>query len=216
MHHYESTPDGARLSRSENFVPYHTDMKATVTSGKVLAVVSELMEESAVLYKEKINYKYPGWRRLCRPSGRARLRIYRLPYHVSDLSRSSHNKKRMPLFFTGSGIRKDLSRWTKRAALPPKPLQRWSGSQCRQILGTFSFSDPISLIRVRQIVQSNRDVSSISLTTPVSQGDWREKYYADKREAFSQYAKDGSNRDTQISKIAHFQGKVVNHDPKLH
>ena len=101
MHHYESTPDGARLSRSENFVPYHTDMKATVTSGKVLAVVSELMEESAVLYKEKINYKYPGWRRLCRPSGRARLRIYRLPYHVSDLSRSSHNKKRMPLFFTG-------------------------------------------------------------------------------------------------------------------
>ena len=60
MHHYESTPDGARLSRSENFVPYHTDMKATVTSGKVLDVISELMEEPAVLYKEKINYKYPG------------------------------------------------------------------------------------------------------------------------------------------------------------
>ena len=28
MHHYESTPDGPRLSRSENFVPYHTDMKS--------------------------------------------------------------------------------------------------------------------------------------------------------------------------------------------
>jgi len=60
MHHYESTPDGPRLSRSENFVPYHTGMKATVTRGKVLDVVSELMEEPAVLYKEKINYKYPG------------------------------------------------------------------------------------------------------------------------------------------------------------
>ena len=59
IHHYESTSEGARLSRSENFVPYHTDMKATVTTGKVLDVVSELMAEPAVLYKEKINYKYP-------------------------------------------------------------------------------------------------------------------------------------------------------------
>jgi len=49
MHHYESTPDGPRLSRSENFVPYHTGMKATVTRGKVLDVVSELMTEPAVL-----------------------------------------------------------------------------------------------------------------------------------------------------------------------
>ena len=46
--------------RSENFVPYHTNMKAIVTTGKVLDVVSELMTEPAVLYKEKINYKYPG------------------------------------------------------------------------------------------------------------------------------------------------------------
>jgi len=45
----------------------------------------------------------------------------------------------------------------------------------------------------------------------VSQGDWREKYYADKRQAFSEYAEDGSNRDKQISKIAHFQGETVNH-----
>ena len=60
MHHYESTPDGSRLSRSENFVPYHIGMKETVTGGKVLDVVSELMDEPAVLYKEKINYKYPG------------------------------------------------------------------------------------------------------------------------------------------------------------
>ena len=60
MHHYESTPDGPRLSRSENFVPFHSGMKSTVTGGKVLEVVSDLMGEPAVLYKEKINYKYPG------------------------------------------------------------------------------------------------------------------------------------------------------------
>ena len=41
-------------------VPYHAGMKKTLTGGKVLRVVSELMGEPAVLYKEKINYKYPG------------------------------------------------------------------------------------------------------------------------------------------------------------
>ncbi len=44
---------------------------------------------------------------------------------------------------------------------------------------------------------------------PISQGDWRKKYYDDKRQAFTEYAKDGTNRDEQISKIAHFQGKSI-------
>jgi hypothetical protein len=60
MHHFEATPDGTRLSRSENFVPYHVGLEKLLTDGKVLDVISELMGEPAVLYKEKINYKYPG------------------------------------------------------------------------------------------------------------------------------------------------------------
>ena len=60
MHHFEATPDGTRLSRSENFVPYHAGLEKLLTGGKVLDVVSELMGEQAVLYKEKINYKHPG------------------------------------------------------------------------------------------------------------------------------------------------------------
>ena len=35
-------------------------MEKLLTGGKVLDIVSELMGEPAVLYKEKINYKYPG------------------------------------------------------------------------------------------------------------------------------------------------------------
>ena len=57
---------------------------------------------------------------------------------------------------------------------------------------------------------SNQPRRIIYLTyNAISQGDWREQYYADKREAFLQYKNDGSKRDKQISKIAHFQGKVV-------
>ena len=85
MHHFESTPEGTQLSRSENFVPYHAGMKKTLTGGKVLHVVSELMGEPAVLYKEKINYKYPRRWRLRRTSGRARLRVCQIPHHLSHL-----------------------------------------------------------------------------------------------------------------------------------
>ena len=43
LHHFEATPDGTRLSRSENFVPYHAGLEKLLTDGKVLDVVSELM-----------------------------------------------------------------------------------------------------------------------------------------------------------------------------
>ena len=60
IHHYESVSDGTRLSRTENFIPYHEAMKSTLTTAKVPDAIAELNGEPAVLYKEKINYKYPG------------------------------------------------------------------------------------------------------------------------------------------------------------
>ena len=41
-----------------------------------------------------------------------------------------------------------------------------------------------------------------------AEGDFREAYYKDKREAFSKSAKESAG-NYQISKIGHFQGKVV-------
>ena len=60
LHHYEVTPAGIRLSRSENIVPYHPELAGFLTGGKVITTMAGLFDEPAVLYKEKINYKYPG------------------------------------------------------------------------------------------------------------------------------------------------------------
>ena len=52
---------GARiLSRIENFVPYHPGFARLVTGPKMLAAVSQLLAEPAVLFKDKINLKLPG------------------------------------------------------------------------------------------------------------------------------------------------------------
>ena len=60
MHHYESTESGPRLARTENFVSYHPQLGRHLMAGRLPALVAEMMGDDVFLYKEKINYKYPG------------------------------------------------------------------------------------------------------------------------------------------------------------
>jgi hypothetical protein len=60
LQYREMTDHGSALCRSENFVPFHDGLRALLTTGTMLATASALLDEPAVLYKEKINYKLPG------------------------------------------------------------------------------------------------------------------------------------------------------------
>ena len=49
------------LCRTENFIPYHAELRKLLTEeGVVSDVLEQLMNERAVLFKEKVNYKLPG------------------------------------------------------------------------------------------------------------------------------------------------------------
>ena len=50
------------LDRIENFVPYHDALHQFLTAGCIMGLVSELMGEPAVLFKEKVNFKLPDGR----------------------------------------------------------------------------------------------------------------------------------------------------------
>jgi len=60
LHHRELTDGGPQLCRTENFVPFHEGLRELLTGGAMLDTASALLDEPAVLYKEKINYKLPG------------------------------------------------------------------------------------------------------------------------------------------------------------
>ncbi len=64
MLYYEndSADDGnLMLCRTENFLPYHDEMRKLLDEqGPVMDVLEQLMNEPAVLFKEKINYKKAG------------------------------------------------------------------------------------------------------------------------------------------------------------
>ncbi|MBI1870803.1 MAG: phytanoyl-CoA dioxygenase family protein [Chlamydiae bacterium] len=53
-------PEKRILNRIENFIPYHTGFREFFIKGKMLQSVSELFGASAVLFKDKINFKLPG------------------------------------------------------------------------------------------------------------------------------------------------------------
>ncbi len=48
------------LSRRENIAPYHALANEILNGKATLDVVSELMGEEAVLYKDRVNFKFPG------------------------------------------------------------------------------------------------------------------------------------------------------------
>jgi Phytanoyl-CoA dioxygenase (PhyH) len=60
LHYREMTERGPRLCRTENFLPFHDQLRLLLTTGPIIDIASALLGEPAVLYKEKINYKLAG------------------------------------------------------------------------------------------------------------------------------------------------------------
>lgn len=208
MHHYESTADGARLSRSENFVPYHDNLKKTVTSGKVLDIVSEVMTEPAILYKEKINYKYPGGGGYAAHQDAPAYEF--VDFHITCLiSVDASTPESGCLYFASGKHQEGFIALDDSGCISPETAEKMAWTPVPTDSGDILLFG--SYIPHKSPPNRSHEPRRIIYLTynPISQGDWREKYYDDKRQAFAEYAKDGTNRDGQISKIAHFRGKSI-------
>ena len=100
MKYFEnSSKTGDRLlCRVENFVPYHDGLRALLTDGDVMRILSELMGEQAVLFKEKINAKLPRWLWLyCAPRCASVHYVWAaLPYHHDDRGGRLDHRKWLP------------------------------------------------------------------------------------------------------------------------
>jgi len=59
LNYYELVAGEQVLSRTENFLPFHSDFDALVKK-RLYPAWEQLLSEAVVLFKEKINYKYPG------------------------------------------------------------------------------------------------------------------------------------------------------------
>ena len=211
LHHYESVSDGTRLSRTEDFIPYHEGMKSTLTAGKVLEVISELAGDPAVLYKEKINYKYPGGGGYA-PHQDAPAYEFVRNHTTCLISIDASTADNGCLYFSPGRHREGMIALDANGCIAPDVAESmdWvaAPTQPGDILLFSSYiphkSGANGSTLPRRIIYA--------VYNNISDGDWRDKYYEDKRKAFSQYAADESGRSGQISKIAHFQGRTVLND----
>jgi ectoine hydroxylase-related dioxygenase (phytanoyl-CoA dioxygenase family) len=63
MKYFENSliePGKKIINRIENFYPYHEGFRALFDDPRILGRLAELFGEPAVLFKDKINFKYPG------------------------------------------------------------------------------------------------------------------------------------------------------------
>ena len=60
LNYYEMIEGLPRISRTENFLPFHPEFRDLIQTSGIFEIVAEIVGESVVLFKEKINYKYPG------------------------------------------------------------------------------------------------------------------------------------------------------------
>ena len=60
MIYYDRFKNKKYLTRTENFIDYHKKIKKILTKKKYYKIMSDLTDYKTVLFKDKINWKYPG------------------------------------------------------------------------------------------------------------------------------------------------------------
>jgi hypothetical protein len=201
--HDELGERGVVRTRTENFSPHHAGLRQILTTGALPQMAGQLLGEPAVLYKEKVNYKYPGGAGFA-PHQDAPAYPH-VPVSVScllavddatlkngclELVAGRHHAL---LPTDGEGcIRADVAEGLSWVAMPVA-----AGSLLWFHSHTPHRSGPNCSPHPRRALYLTYNAASL--------GDLRDAYYADKRATF---AKAGAANAGRISLIGHFRGTV--------
>lgn len=208
LHHSEATLAGVKLARTENFIPFHQKLKMLLTSGKVLSLISAAMGEEAVLYKEKINYKYPGGGGYA-PHQDAPA-YDEIKKHVTCLIPVDDTRiENGCLYFAPGMHRQGLLDLDEQGCIHPQTASglEWVPveSTSRDIVLFHSFAPHKS---PKNSSQHPRRALYVTYNA-LSEGDLREAYYRKKIENLKKFREEGAEKAKRISNIGHFQGDTI-------
>lgn len=186
MKYFESSRgDGSRLlQRIENFYPYHDGFRRMCDGAELRGVSAQLLGEDAVLFKEKINFKLPGGAGF-EPHQDAQAdwgqySTFHLTAMVSvDPCTLENGCLEMVAGFHDRGLIGDL--WK------PLSADQMNGMDFIPVPtapGDAIFFDSFAPHRsAPNMTDTPRRVLYITYNR-ASEGDWRERYYVDKRSSF--------------------------------
>jgi len=186
MKYFEKGPNNERLlQRIENFVDYHEGFSNLFNGTAFLDVLGQLLGEKAVLYKEKINMKLPGGGGFApHQDVQAGWDMYGQTYHISvlvsidtstpengclEIVAGEHKKGLVgPM---GAEIPKEVVDSMKWIPLPTKP-------------GDLVFFDSYVPHRSGPNTTDAPRRALYLTYNKLSEGDFRARYWADKRKSF--------------------------------
>lgn len=205
LHHREMTDAGPRLARSENLIPFHAGLRDLLTAGSLVRVASALLEEPAVLYKEKINYKLPGGAGYA-PHQDAPAYLF-VDAHVSCMVAIDDATLDNGCLEVVSGMHAEVLAMDDVGCIHPDVVATldWAAVEVRagQTLWFHSRtphrSGPNTSPDARRALYPTYNAAS--------EGDLREDYYREKLAAFDQRRASGEH--TGVSLIGDFQGRPV-------
>ncbi len=205
LHYQEMTVHGARLCRTENFTPFHEGMYQLLRQGALLEIASQLMGETAVLYKEKINYKLAGGAGYS-PHQDAPAYPF-VNNHISCMVAVDDATVENGCLEVVSQCHSEVLLMDNKGCIAP------------ELVSTFTW-EPVEL-KAGQVLwfhsrtphrsgpnNSSRDRRALYPTyNALSEGDLRNAYYEQKLREFSEQAATGDT--VRVSLIGDFEGKPV-------
>lgn len=187
MKYFEKGPKGERqLCRIENFIQYHEGMNSVINSPEIISILSELMGEKAILFKEKINMKYPGGAGFTAHQDAPAFTTFNQTYHITMMvSIDKSNVENGCLQVVENGHhQKGMLPQAEDLTIHPDVEKELTWVNVETQPGDVLFFDSYIPHRSSNNT-SNRSRRAMYITyNRASEGDYREAYYQDKRKVF--------------------------------
>jgi hypothetical protein len=207
LHHFEQTDAGPAIARSEDLIPHHEGLRALIGEGLLLELAGALFGEPARLFKEKVNYKHPGGGGFAPHQDATAYRF--VDHHISCMLPLDPATTASGCLYVAPGYRQGRMPTDDRgrvvddfaAGLGWRPAEVAPGDLLWFDSYTPHYSDTNRTGRPRRALYLTYNAASA--------GDWRDRYYADKRAEFASEGGTFGGERVRISITDDFLGRPV-------
>jgi len=188
MQYFENAKaGGAMLCRTENYLDFHAGLKGLIC-GKITDAISDVMGEPGILFKEKINYKFPGGAGFTPHQDAPAYITFPPRYHVTAMVAVDAMTKQNGCL--------EVVRGVHTSGLMPHPNgeidKRITSEYDRLNMWEAVEASAGSVMIFHSYVPHRSGTNNTTLPrrahyltfNPLADGDFREAYYIDKRRAF--------------------------------
>ncbi len=205
MRYYEEDASANKfLCRIENFLPYHEELNNLILRQQVWDTLAQLMQEPAVLFKEKINFKFPNGKGFLPHQDAPAFSSFNQDYHITALIPVDHFTTENGCLQIVENSNQGMLKTAADGTIDNEVAEtlNWQAFPCK--LGDLLLFDSYLPHRSGDNL-SNAPRRGIYLTfNKQSAGDHRDEYYALKRKHFPQDCErePGVNYDGGVFNVA--------------